>query len=64
MTVETAEQEVDLDDYMRVRFHQARAAGLTRLEAARFAHGPETLRTLRRLRDSGCPASTIARIVC
>ncbi len=36
----TAEQELDLDDYRRVRFYVARQAGLTRLEAARFAHGP------------------------
>lgn len=60
---DTLEQEHDLDDYTRVRFHEAREAGLTKLEAARFARGPETLRTLRLLRDGGCPASTISRIV-
>ncbi len=53
----------DLDDYTRVRFQEARAAGLTRLEAARFAHGPVTLKTLRALKDGGCPAATLARIV-
>jgi len=64
MTTEAAEKtEDDLDDYTRVRFHEAREAGLTKLEAARFARGPETLRTLRLLKDGGCPAATIARIV-
>lgn len=54
----------DLGDYERVRFHAARAAGLTRLEAARFAYGRETLHTLAKLRADGCPSATIARIVC
>jgi hypothetical protein len=57
------DQELD-DDYIRVRFHEAREAGLTEIEAARFAKGRESLRTLRALRAAGCPAATIARIVC
>ena len=62
----TVDEEVteDLDDYHRERFQAARAAGLTRLESARFAYGPETLRTLRRLQADGCPAAVLARIVC
>jgi hypothetical protein len=55
--------DLELDDYTRVRFHEARAAGLTRLEAARFAQGREPLRTLRLLKAGGCPSATIARIV-
>lgn len=57
-------QADDLTDYQRARFHAARQAGLTRLEAARFAHGPVPLRTLRRLKADGCAPATIARIVC
>jgi len=60
----TVEQEADLDDYTRVRFRLAREAGLTRLEAERFAHGPVPLTTLRKLRRDGCPSAVIARIVC
>ena len=60
---EDVELTADLDDYTRVRFHAAREAGLTRLEAARFAYGQETLQTLRKLRDDGCPPATLARIV-
>ncbi len=65
MTTKAAETQEppDLDDYTRVRFHLARHAGLTRLEAARFAHGPVPLTTLRKLRADGCPAATLARIV-
>ncbi len=59
-----AEQELDLDDYTRVRFYLARDAGLTRLEAARFARGPVPLATLRKLRADGCPSAVLARIVC
>ena len=54
----------DLGEYERVRFQAAREAGLTRLEAARFAFGSTPLRTLRRLQAGGCPAAVIARIVC
>lgn len=53
----------DLDTYERVRFHEARAAGLTRLEAARFAYGTGTLHTLWTLKAAGVPASLIARIL-
>ncbi len=53
----------DLDDYERARFHEARHAGLTRLEAARFAHGDQPLHTLWQLKRDGCPAATIARIL-
>ncbi len=60
---DTAVQELDLDDYTRVRFYLAREAGLTRLEAARFARGPVPLRTLRKLKADGCPKATIARII-
>ncbi len=62
--IEQREPDADLDAYTRVRFRYARQAGLTRLEAARFAHGPVPLATLRKLRADGCPAATIARIVC
>jgi hypothetical protein len=58
-----AEQETELDDYQRERFRAARQAGLTRLEAARFAHGTVPLATLRKLRADGCPPSLIARVV-
>lgn len=57
------QQDDDLDDYQRARFRAAREAGLTRLEAARFAQGTETLATLRRLKQQGCPPATLARIV-
>lgn len=53
----------DLDDYHRVRFHAARTAGLTRLEAARFAYGPTSLRTLKKLQADGCERGLIVRIV-
>lgn len=53
----------DLDTYERVRFHEARAAGLTRLESARFAYGTGTLHTLWQLKADGCPAAVIARIM-
>ena len=53
----------DLDPYERVRFQEARNAGLTRLEAARFAFGPVPLRTLRKLKRDRCDPATIARIV-
>lgn len=62
--VGVAEQADDLDAYQRARFRAAREAGLTRLEAARFAYGHETLATLRRLKAQGCPSAVIARIVC
>ena len=58
-----AEQQDELTDYQRVRCHAARHAGLTRLEAARFATNNVPLQTLRRLRDGGCPAPLIARII-
>ena len=65
MVAEVAEQQADdLDDYQRARFHEARHAGLTRLEAARFAYGDQPLHTLWKLRADGCPGSVIARIVC
>lgn len=57
-------QDEELDEYRLVRFHAARAAGLTKLESKRFADGPVTLRTLRRLKRDGCPSVTISRIVC
>lgn len=53
----------DLDAYERVRFHEARVAGLTRLEAARFAYGTGTLHVLWKLKADGCPPATIAKIV-
>ena len=63
MTKTELRPEPELDDYTRVRFHEAREAGLTRLEADRFARGTATLRTLRKLRADGCPAAVIAQIV-
>ncbi len=60
---DTAVQEIDLDDYTRVRFYLAREAGLTRLEAARFARGPVPLRTLRKLKADGCAPALMTRIV-
>jgi len=58
-----AEAVEDLDAYHQQRFHAAREAGLTRLEACRFTFSDTSLRTLRELRASGCEAATIARIV-
>lgn len=60
-----AEEEAadELDAYQRVRFHAAREAGLTRLEARRFALGETSLQTLWKLRAAGCPPATLARIV-
>lgn len=46
----------DLDNYMGARFQEAREAGLTRLEADRFARGTEPLRTLRALKGVRLPA--------
>lgn len=60
---EDVELTEDLDLYERVRFHEARAAGLTRLEAARFAYGNTTLHHLWMLKADGCPAALIAKIV-
>ncbi len=62
-TKDKAEQDLDLDDYTRVRFYLARDAGLTRLEAARFARGPVPLKTLRKLQADGCASALIARII-
>lgn len=60
----TEEEDADVfDAYERVRFREAREAGLTRIEARRFALGETPLHTLWRLRAAGCPAATIARIV-
>lgn len=58
-----AEAVEDLDAYHKARFHAAREAGLTRLEAARFVWSDTSLKTLRGLRAAGCPADKIARIV-
>jgi hypothetical protein len=64
MSAQVEEQaDLDLDNYTRVRFQEAREAGLTRLEADRFARGTEPLKTLRALKASGCPPAVIARIV-
>jgi hypothetical protein len=52
-----------LDKYQQVRFLEARRAGLTRLEADRFARGDQPLHTLWKLRDQGCDGRLIARIV-
>ncbi len=57
-------EEPALTDYQRQRFHAARQAGLTKVEALRFTHGCESLQTLRKLRRDGCSPATIARIVC
>jgi hypothetical protein len=59
----TSPVDLELDNYTRVRFQEAREAGLTRLEADRFARGTEPLKTLRALKASGCPPAVIARIV-
>ena len=54
---------LEQDDYWRWRYHQARAHGLTRVEARVFADGREPVDTLRKLKQNGCPPATIARIV-
>jgi hypothetical protein len=54
----------ELDAYERTRFLEARAAGLTRLEARRFAFGDQPLHLLWKLRDEWCAGRLIARIVC
>lgn len=53
----------DLGEYESFRFHEARAAGLTRLESARFAYGNGTLHTLWALKAAGCSGALIARIL-
>jgi hypothetical protein len=53
----------ELDAYETRRFLEARAVGLTRLEARRFALGDQPLHTLWKLRDKGCDGRLIARIV-
>jgi hypothetical protein len=53
-----------LDAYEQFRFLEARAVGLTRLEARRFAFGDQPLHLLWQLRDDGCDGRLIARIVC
>lgn len=45
------------------RRREARKAGLTRVEAERFAAGDQPVALLRRLVKDGCPPATIARIV-
>lgn len=60
---EVEPQGDDRTDYERARFRAAREAGLTKLEADRFARGGESLQTLRKLRADGCPPAVIARIV-
>ena len=45
------------------RFFEARDAGLTRLEARKFAESTTDVGLLRQLVRDGCPAITIARIV-
>lgn len=57
-------QPVDeLDAYQVVRFREARAAGLTRVEADRFARGDTPLHTLWKLRAASCAPALIAQIV-
>jgi len=57
------EDDDDHDDYWLQRFHAARRAGLTRVEAHRFADGTVTLKTLREMVAGGAPSETIARVV-
>lgn len=61
--VEAVEQQDELDAYQQARFRAAREAGLTRVEAARFAKNAEPLHTLWKLRATGCRPDLIARIV-
>lgn len=58
-----AESDAVHDDYWFVRFHSARRAGLTMVEAKRFADGTVTLKTLREMRAAGARPETIARVV-
>ncbi len=53
----------DHGDYWLQRFHAARRAGLTRVEAHRFADGTVTLKTLREMVSGGARPETIARVV-
>ena len=53
----------DHDDYRLQRFHAARRAGLTKVEAKRFADGAATLKTLRECVAGGARPETIARVV-
>lgn len=61
--VEQGEVADELDAYERVRFREAREAGLTRIEALRFAQGETPLHTLWKLKQDGCPGAVIAQIV-
>ncbi len=63
VNVDSPPDEDTFSPYHRIRYHAAREAGLTRIEARRFALGQETLQTLRQLRRDGCSPSTLARIV-
>jgi hypothetical protein len=63
MSEAVAAPDAELDAYERTRFLEARAAGLTRLEADRFARGDQPLHLLWKLRDNGCAARLIAAIV-
>lgn len=55
--------EEERTDYWTVRFHAARRAGLTRVEARRFADGTVTLKTLRECVAGGATPAMIARVV-
>lgn len=62
-TEQVVAQDEVLDPYRRQRFQAARSVGLTKVEALRFANGQTSLRTLRKLREDGCPPALIAEIV-
>ena len=57
------EDDDDHDDYWLARFQSARRAGLTRVEAKRFADGTVPLATLRKCVAGGAKPETIARVV-
>ncbi len=54
------------DEQRRVvvrRFDEAKAAGLTRVEALRFAESDADVGLLRRLVETGCPSRLMSRIL-
>lgn len=60
---DTVEPPTEQQRVVLRRFHEARRAGLTRVEADRFAVAATDVGLLRKLVAGGCPAAMIARIL-
>lgn len=64
MAAEPTERPYDeRSEVLTRRFHEARAAGLTRIEARNFAESDVDVGQLRKLVRGGCAPKTIAEIV-